>query len=483
MSSYYDNMQAGSSSHLSKVLALAGALTFVPQVSSVAEAGTDDAESAETTTHVAAETGFERLDRDYYLNLVGKIGLGFEVPKIGCDGSQAGDCQTNLRARLQAPLRLRVLDRGSSDGGLWRRRDWDEPGDYLKFLRRLEYGSSSEAAHVRLGELGSVVLGHGTTVNHYFNSVTPDHYRLGLQASYEGDQAGGEVLVSDLVRPELFAGRVYVRPATFVHGANWWRRLSVGASLVTDVTAPSRLQRSGTKRPLVGPTRRPEVGSGRATAIGGLDIELQAVRTDQVGVTPYADFNHHFGLGRGLHTGVDLKVAPGDRLAINSRLEYRLLGNRYLPDYVGPLYEIDRYQLSGWGALLPEPKLKIAAGLDDGPRHGIYGELEANVGDMVTMSGAMAQHEGTANGWARLGLQASILDRGRIGAFYYRHGFDAVSNMFDSDGAFFVAESRVTIWGPLYAKGAYSRLWKLYDDGLYEPVDRWSIGTGVSFSL
>lgn len=483
MRRYSERTRAGNSSYRRCMFVLVAGLVLIPATGDAANPGAGAAESEETSVHVAAETGFERLDEDYYLNMAGKIGLGFGIPKIGCREPEVENCQTQLKLGIEAPVRLRVVDRGGSDSGLWRRRDWDEAGDYLKFLRRLEYGSPSESAHARLGELGSVVVGHGTIVNHYYNSVTLDHYRLGLKASYEGDRVGGELLVSDLVRPELFAGRAHVRPATFMDGASWWRRLSVGMSLVADVSAPARLRRTDSERPLVGPTRRPEVERGRATAIGGLDVELQAVRTEQFGVTPYADFNQHFGLGRGMHTGVDLTVAPGERLAVNSRLEYRLLGDRYMPDYVGPLYEVDRYQLSGWGALLPEPKLKVAAGLDGGPRHGVYGELEANLDDIVTVSGAMAQHEGESNGWARLGLQASILERARLGAFYYRHGFDTVSDLFDSEGAFFVAESRVTVWGPLYAKGAYSRMWKLHDNGDYEPISHWSVGTGVNFSL
>ncbi len=442
--------------------------------------------AGDPTIHVAAESGMERLEEDYFLGVAAKLGMELEVPALVCREDDARErCRTRLRGGVRLPFRWRVIDRGGADESVWRRRDWDETGDYFKFLRRLEYGRPDEPLHARAGEIGSAVLGHGTIVNHYYNAVTPDHYRLGLEGAYEGDQGGGELLVGDLVRPGLLAGRAYVRPATFFDGAEWWRRLSVGMSLVGDVGAPVELRRGEGDSPVVGPTRRPEVERRRATAVGGVDLELQAVRTDQVGVTPYADFNQHFGLGRGLHAGLDLSFAPSDRLGFAGRAEYRMLGENYLPDYVGPLYEVDRFQLGGWGRLLPAPKLQVAAesGAGEGVRHGVYGELEARVAETVSLTGALAHHEGPDNGWARLGVQASIFERARLGAFYYRHGFETLGEILDGGSAFFVAESRVTVWGPVYAKGAYSRLWKLHDDGFYEPIDRWNLGAGVSFAL
>ena len=276
-----------------------------------------------------------------------------------------------------------------------------------------------------------------------------------------------------------------MRPFEIADPSSWWTRLTVGVSLVSDLRAPARLERTEADAPVVGPTHRPAVADPQPTALGGLDSELEAVRTEQLTVTPYTDANHHFGLGSGLHSGVSLDYTPADRLTLSTRLEYRMLGERYLPDYIGPLYEIDRYQLSGWGAFLPEPKLRIGAdtGRGAGIRHGAFGEVTARIFEMVSISGAVADHEGPSNGWARIALQANVLDRVGLGAFYYGHGFDNFSEVFDRERALLVAESRVRVWKSLYVKGAYSRLWQLHDDGLYEPIDRWNVGVGASFAL
>ena len=49
-----------------------------------------------------------------------------------------------------------------------------------------------------------------------------------------------------------------------------------------------------------------------------------------------------------MHAGFDLSVEPTEDLIFEGSFEYRLLGNDYLPNYFGTLYEIDRYQFFGW---------------------------------------------------------------------------------------------------------------------------------------
>ncbi|MFB6350357.1 MAG: hypothetical protein ABEK29_01000, partial [Bradymonadaceae bacterium] len=348
-------------------------------------------------THVAAETGVERLDDDYYATFSAKLGIDAPVPQLGCgDGGEDGSCDTRFRGQLQTPLRLRVIGGGQRDASMWRSRDWDEPGDYAKFVRHLEYGTSSDVFHAEAGELGSVELGHGTIINHYHNVVTPDHHRLGLSVSWDGEPAGGTLLVNDLLRPALIGARGYIRPGVVAGASRWWTRLSVGVSLVSDLSAPMTLARDRRDAPVVGPASRPAVADRQPTVIGGLDVELEAYRSEQLSITPYADINHHFGLGSGLHGGLSAEYSPADPVVFSGRVEYRMLGEQYLPDYVGPLYEIDRYQLSGWGSLLPAPKLRIGAetGRGQGLRHGGYVEATARLFEIVSVSGAFADHEG-----------------------------------------------------------------------------------------
>ena len=437
---------------------------------------------------VSVELSVEGLGEDLYASLSATGGWSLPVPSLGCSGDRQTEgggagCQPRFRGGLQVPVRLRLADGGAADEGLLRQEDWDEPGDYLRFVRLLEYGRASESFHARAGELGAVTLGHGTIVNGDYNVVSPDHFRFGVRSDLHTEYGGGSLILNDVAAPGLLGGRLYVRPAAFADTESWWTGLAVGVSVLGDATAPFSLERGPGDRPVVGPRQFPEVDQRQGTWLLGIDAELDVVDTDAVRVTPYADFNIHFGLDEGLHSGVLADVRPTDGLRFSTRLEYRLMGENYLPDYFGPLYEVDRFQFLGWGALLPQPKLRVAADSRAGPVMGGYGELTARIFDYVTVSGAYANHEGPSNSMFRLSVESSPIDRFQLGLFYYKHSLEDFGEVFDRDGALMVAESRVQLVGPLFAKLAYQQLWQLSDDGRYDSIDRWSVGVGGSFGF
>lgn len=430
---------------------------------------------------LAGEVGWEELGEDGYLSVGAKFGLRLPVPAVGCEGD--GACWTRFRAGLGVPLRLRMVDRGVEQDGLVREEDWDEATDFLRIVRYVEYGRPSEPIHAKAGELGQAVLGHGTIVDRYFNVITPDHYQLGLQANANSVWGGGSLMIDNLAGPSVAGGRMYVRPWAFVDPEAWLHRVAIGVSLVGDVSAPYRLRRGFDGSPVIGPAQRPRVNEQRGTAIGGIDLEVTAVDSEVLTLAPYIDGNLHFQLGGGMHTGILGSLRPMDALEVGWKLEYRLLGEGYLPGYVGPLYEIDRFQFLGWQTELPAPKLRAAASRDGGGVHGGYGQLTMRLLDWAEVSGGYADHQGEDNASMNLQLKLSPIDRFQLGLFYYKQTFDRFGEIFERDDALLVGESRVRIWGPLYAKAAYNRLWQLREDGGYEPVDRWSIGVGASMSF
>ncbi|MFU8806713.1 MAG: hypothetical protein ACNA8W_23090, partial [Bradymonadaceae bacterium] len=289
---------------------------------------------------VSAEMGFGRIEEDNFVNLDLRLTYGLPVPAVGCFAGE--DCLTRLRFGIQAPLRFRVIDREPHQDSFLRKEDWTEFSDYLRVIRFVEYGYPHEAFYGRVGELGPAVLGHGTIINNYYNVITTDHYQLGVQANVNTIYGGVETMLNNVARPTVFGLRTYVRPMSFIDKESFWTRFAVGTSLVGDVSAPTRLQRDEAGAIAVSPNFRPLVDESQWTTIAGLDFELNLVTTKRLQITPYQDFNYHFGLGGGTHTGVLTNFWPIEVLGLFSRLEYRFLGENYLPDYIGPLYEVDR---------------------------------------------------------------------------------------------------------------------------------------------
>jgi len=457
---------------------LACAISVVLMLPTSSRAAEGDGEKPTRSGFVAGEVGYEGLGEDDYIGLRAKGGFQLPVPKVMCP--DASECWTRLLGQFELPLRLRVVDRDPQDSGAIRDADWDEVADYLRVLRRVEYGRDGEALYGRLGELGDLDIGHGSIVGDYYNVVTADYWELGLNVTSDTPWGGGQLLVDNLANPDLIGGRAYLRPAAFFDRESEWNRVTVGLTVASDVDAPYTLDRQPNNTPVIGPARRPAVAEQRAATIGGVDLSVDAVDTETWSLTPYIDGNYHFQLGGGMHTGFDLRVEPTDDLVFEGSFEYRLLGNDYLPNYFGTLYEIDRYQYYGWDVGLPAPKQRVAATQPSGIRHGGHGVISARVFDWFDLSIGYADHQGAANSNLTAQLRVDPIERFQLGAFFYTQSFDGAQGIVDGDSMLFVGETRVQIWGPLYGKAGYSRLWELRDTGRYDVVNRWTVGVGAS---
>ncbi len=430
------------------------------------------------------ELGYGKLAEDSFLDVHLKLGYSFDVPQLGCSKhEEPSGCQTKLRLAAQAPLRFRVADAAPADDSLLRRADWDEPSDYLRVVRSIEYGRPTEALHLKIGELGPISLGHGTLVRDYYNVITTDHFQLGAAGGLNTVYGGFEMLLDNVVAPSVVGGRVFVNPWAFVDKDSFLSRIALGATMVSDINAPTHLAAASPTSVAVDDALNPVVIADQVTTLVGADVEIAAVDTDFFGLVPYADFNHHVSLGSGVHVGTFVTLRPLDSLELLSQLEFRRVGQHYLPDYVGPLYEIERYQFAGWSQRLPAPKVRAAASLNNPASNGFYASLTARMPGLFSVSAAFSDHQGPANQMLRLRASATPIRTVQMGLFYQKQNFDKFSDVLDLDGALVAAESRIGVYGPTYVLGRYGRMWRLSDDGRYQTVDDWSLGLGASMAF
>jgi len=194
----------------------------------------------ETQQFVSGEVDFGQLDEDAYVTP--RVDYGLRVWK---DDPRCVDpaCDVAFDMLLSAPVRLRVIDAQPADAGVLREEDWDEPSDYARIVRHVEYGNPNGPLHARLGELGPLVIGHGSIMNSYFNVVTPDVYEAGLHLNANTRYGGLQLMLDDVLQPTVFGIRGYVRPWGQA-AANPWTRLSIGVSAVA-TSAPRRRCRRG----------------------------------------------------------------------------------------------------------------------------------------------------------------------------------------------------------------------------------------------
>ena len=261
-----------------------------------------------------------------------------------------------LQFRFGAPVRLRILDREPDSAGVTRKRDWDEPGDFVAILEEISYADEVVFGHsghvyvdVLLGTLGRVQLGHGTVVRGFGNSLDIDRRRTGLdtwvrvEGYLVGELAGVEVQLigTDLSGEQLFGSRLGLD----------WAGAGIGVTAVGDPTAPRTLREGDSSMnmnvlPLDADGSLIAQGNRGVTALG-VDLSYRASDGWRWMVLPYLDMNLLPGVGKGLHLGADTEMVVGRRRKVRLGLLAELsVGDRsYDPAYFDVFYLSQRWQV------------------------------------------------------------------------------------------------------------------------------------------
>ncbi|HZR07442.1 MAG TPA: hypothetical protein VFA79_02590 [Myxococcales bacterium] len=353
--------------------------------------------------------------------------------------------------------------------GVLRRRDWDEPQDYTKFVRYIRYGNKRDPLYVLAGQLWGASVGHGTLVNRYSNSLSLDHPKAGLALDVNTDWGGVETLTDWVGNPTLMAGRAYVRP---LGGTPILRGWAIGFSAATDRTAPV-----GVTAPLQSDAQGNPVNlNQRAIYAIGVDTEFEVLRNSFISLIPYADFNRIAGAGNGVHTGflADIRLPiPLLDVGVQAKLEYRMMQPGYIPEYFDQFYDLGRvqYAMQGTAGTTYVSKYDAAVAARNGAngdtsfsQRGYYGELAFNVAGMIQIGGLYQDRQGDPNG-ASMGLFATVpyFDVIKVSAYYLRKnmksGFD---DAFQLDARSLLAASLAyKVWGPVYFRADFRRQWVL----------------------
>jgi hypothetical protein len=295
---------------------------------------------------------------------------------------------------------------------------------------------------------------------------------------------GFELLVDNVAQPDIWGFRPYVRPWAFVDPDSFWANLAFGLTLAGDISAPRALELDATGLYVFDDEENFVVAEEEGTWVLGVDAELQVFTNDLVSITPYTDVNFHLGQGSGFHLGNLANFTFTDWFQLNTRIEFRALGEGYEPTYFDRLYEVERFLFR---ALDPteqrRPKLEVLELAPPESRVGWYGEGTFAFIEKILITFGYEDYQGDDNSAVFARLSLPQLGPVRLGVYFVNQLFDGISEMFDLDNALFVSEARVNVSGPFYVLAQYARRWAAQEDGTYEPVDDWGVGFGVSFSF
>ncbi len=359
--------------------------------------------------------------------------------------------------------RVRILSQEADDEDAVRRRDWDEPSDFVHLLRYLSYRHDFKKVSVeaQVGEMLGITLGHGTLVRDYSNIADPDHPHAGLRFKISHDMFEVVGMVDNLIRPSVLAARVGVRPLPFLE------RFGVGASFVTDPMAPIQIRRDAAGRREVDSAWNLQ-SETEPLLLLGLDASYRFGDSKTGQIEPYVDLNTSF-LGVGVHAGALGRVPLGKTGAtLSFQVEYRGGSGGYAPGHVDTFYDVARHQA---GLTFDDPRsagvahrAPMLAGLARKAYggHGVLVQSGLALKKLGRLKLGYTHRPGPDENtvWVRLSTQP--IPRLNLGTLVLLRGLGGPHD--DANGVVAMAEGRFRITDNVYALAQYSRSWSLDED-------------------
>ncbi|TFG85466.1 MAG: hypothetical protein E4H20_00020 [Spirochaetales bacterium] len=232
----------------------------------------------------------------------------------------------------------------------------DAAADVALKFKYIEYGQPLvDPFFIKAGNLNDFTVGHGLVMRNYANDTEfPAIRRLGLNIGMDLGSWGFEALANDLAQPEIFGGRLYLRPVPDF-------KLAFGLSAVADIAPAS----------IFNTVADPNIGAdtyGDPIFIGaGVDLDLPIITTSILGIRAFSDFAAMLPIVRndvtaGDYAGLidqgaafDMIYADGalrnwgaaagfmgNVLFIDWRLEYRYFTGAFRPAFFDSGYERSR---------------------------------------------------------------------------------------------------------------------------------------------
>jgi hypothetical protein len=310
---------------------------------------------------------------------------------------------------LDIPLRYNTAD------GQIRSEDWNDTYDYFRTIRYLRYGRKQrDKFYTRVGALDAARLGHGFIMNYYNNSLLYDERKIGLELDTDFGFGGFELMTSNFERREIFGGRLYYRPLQLVTNAPIIKNFAIGATYILD-DDPDGYR-----------------NTGDSVSEFGLDAELPIVQTELTRLALYGDFAKINDFGSGQAAGVDFKLRGTENtFEFGAQLERRFLGEKFLPAYFGPFYELERRNVQN--GVTSSKRALLAA--QNKETRGTFGMLYGQVLNTLRLVGTYERLDGIKNSGI-LHVEALLpetVPKIAFRAVYDDKNIDTFSDVFEMD--------------------------------------------------
>lgn len=360
---------------------------------------------------------------------------------------------------LGAPLRLRVHDAAPRDTcatPALRCADWDRPNDWGRVLRHLDLGQWQGPAHLHIGDLTGVTLGHGSVVWRHYNNALMDTWRMGATGHVKWQREGGvqhaglSLMVGDIWRGDVLAARAWGRPIA----SGRWQGLEIGVLAAIDRRSYAFVRDGEVWRgggpDLAGTTSRATVDAV------ALDAAIELARSDAAVLTAWTDVVLQPDRGSGLHGGLRGSLR-GHRGTMALTIEGRLGSRGYVPALFGPLYELERVWRQG-----------AASSVVSGGSRSSLEIAREGWGRLVLALDHVASQRLDAMAWLMTDDRARLSLRAFAGKRWVQGPLRVAGGNWGEDPVDWLAHvaARMQVTGPWYASLSGGRRWRVRETWL-----------------
>lgn len=281
-----------------------------------------------------------------------------------------------------------------------RKDEYEDGAGILRAIRYIRYGQKYDPFYARLGTLDRATLANGFLVWNYNNGSNYDKRKIGLVADFDFNKFGIETLNSNFDELEIVGANLYFRPFRFMENpVPILRNIRVYTTYVYDDNV-MKIQPS--------PSTTVLRGYGFGTDIQWLNLPILKSFI-------YADYGKFVNYGNGKSVGISVIIPEFIGIfGVAARFEKRFLGNEFVPNFFGPLYELNRNL--GLVDMLASAEKK----------EGYFGELSGHIINRIRLVGNYQR----LNGVKRSGivhLEASapnLIPRIELRAYYDKYGIE-----------------------------------------------------------
>jgi hypothetical protein len=327
--------------------------------------------------------------------------------------------------------------------------EYEDGPEILRIFRYVRFGQKYDPYFFLVGTIERATLAHGFLMWNYNNASSYDKRRIGLIADMDFNKFGFETIWSSIGNNNLRGVNLYLRPLRFFN---------------SNIPILDRFRIYGTY------ARDSKVKTGTApdsteafTAYS-VGADLQWLKMAYLHSTIYAEYGKFVDYGDGKSLGIDF-VFPDfiGIFGLSARFEKRFIGDQFIPNVFGPLYELNR-ELGFFEVLENVEKTE-----------GYFGELAGHVINRILLSGSFQKLNGIPNSGV-LHLEASaptLIPRIELRGYYDKSGIETFEDARTLDiRSVLTAEASYQLNPFLYFTAIYRWYWLEDPPGKFTPVER-----------